>query len=113
MDFIFFKFVWNKRGKNLLIRRDDVTLRYLRLQTRQLYRISKDQKFALWIELLKEGIASRSPRSRHYYCINPHERPDKLLTTNKQLAFIRKGRRWNRKDTKILVTVHTDPESIK
>ena len=97
----------------MLIRRDDVTLRYLRRQTRQLYRIPKDKKFALCIETLKDGKDSLSPTSRHFYCINPNDRPDKVLFSDRQLTAIRKGRRWNHKDTKILITVHTDRDSVK
>lgn len=112
MDFIFFKFIYGKHGKNLLIRRDDVTLKYLRLQTRQLFRIPKDQKFALSIEFLKDNDSSVSPTNRHYYCMHPNERPDKLLTTDKQLSQIRNSRRNKYKDTKILVNIYTDSESI-
>ncbi|CAI2359044.1 unnamed protein product [Moneuplotes crassus] len=113
MDFIFFQFVWNKRGKNLLIRRDDVTIDYLRRQARQLYRIDEDTKFALCMEIMKDGKYSQSPKGRHFYCINPQERPDKLLYSNKQLYRIRKGKRLKNKDTRILITVHTDSESVK
>ena len=109
MDFIFFKFIYEKHGKNLLIRRDDVSLAYLRLQTRQLYRMTQDKKFALSLEILSDREDSISPQGRLTYTVHP----DKLLISDKQLLSIRKGKRKNHKDTTILITVHTDQESIK
>jgi len=125
MDFIFFKFVHNRRGKNLLIRRDDVNLRYLRKQTRQLYQITKDNKFALSMQMINEKNEPMHSTSRHYYCTHPNEKPEmsntfydghnfcELLISNKQLQYIRKGKRKNHADTRILITVHTDSDSLK
>ena len=93
MDFVIFKFFDDGREKELLIRRDDVTLGYLRLQTRKVFKYKASHKFVLSYEIEKPGQESESPPNRHYYCCRPNERPEKLLMNNGQLAKIRKGRR--------------------
>lgn len=76
MDFIFFKFIFNNHGKNLLIRRSDVTLKYLRKQVRQLYRMTEVMKFALTYELINEN--DREAEKKHYHCSKSHDKPDKV-----------------------------------
>ena len=85
MDFIFFKFIYGKHGKNLMIRRRDVTLKYLRRQVRQLYRMTEGQKFAITYELLNDS--ENTFKSRHFYCSRPHEKPDKVSFFNFMKIF--------------------------
>ena len=93
MDFVIFQFYFEEGRKQLLIRRDDVSLGYLRHQTREVFKMKRNQKFALSFEIQKPGHELSSPVNRHYYCCRPKERPDKLLLNDRQLAKIRKGRR--------------------
>ena len=65
----------------------------------------------------KEGEDSPSPQKRHYYCQHPEEMKETFsptkggfLTSNKQLEFIRRGKRTKHSDTKIWVTVYTETE---
>ncbi|CAI2387457.1 unnamed protein product [Moneuplotes crassus] len=112
MDFIVFKFHHDHKEKQILIRRDDVTLGYLRLQTRKVFKLPKNFRFALSYELIKPGHENDEPPNRHYYCSRPDERPDKLLMNDQQLAKIRTGRRKNHNDTAVRIIVHTSPNIV-
>ena len=79
MDFIVFYFEHEDKKKEFLIRRDDVTLGYLRFQTRRLFKMPERHKFALSYEIIKHTEDSSSPANRHYYWCRPKSRPDKLL----------------------------------
>ncbi|CAI2387423.1 unnamed protein product [Moneuplotes crassus] len=112
MDFIIFKFHHDHKEKTLLIRRDDITLGYLRLQTRKLFKMQKNFRFAISYELIKPGHENDESPNRHYYCSRPDERPEKLLMNDQQLAKIRKGRRKNHHDTAVRIIVHTTPNIV-
>ena len=113
MDFIVFDFENEDTNKEFLIRRDDVTLGYLRFQTRRLFKLSEKQKFALSYEIIKHKDDSASPTNRHYYWWRPKLRPDKLLVHDKQLAKIRRGKRKDHMNTEVKITVHTAPELVQ
>ena len=113
MDFIVFKFYFKDGYKEKLIRRDDVTLGYLRLQTRQVFKMKERKKFALSYEMEKPGDEDKPLVNRHYYCCQPKLRPDKLLVSDRQMAKVRKGRRKGHVDTCIRIIVHDEPELIQ
>jgi hypothetical protein len=113
MDFITFKFMFDDRGKELLIRRDDVTLGYLRLMTRKVFKFTERKKFALSFEVLKHGQQSESPKNRHHFCCQPRLRPDSLLMSDRQLVKLRKAIRKRHFDTVVILYVHTEPAIIK
>jgi hypothetical protein len=113
MDFITFKFMFDDRGKELLIRRDDVTLGYLRLMTRKVFKFTERKKFALSFEVVKHGHQSESPKNRHNFCCQPRLRPDKLLTSDRQLVKLRRAIRKKHSNTMVILYVHTEPAVIK